>query len=128
MNAFCVFKMKTPKSHYASLQQTAVSISCVSYKGSILRAPPLANRPETRREQHVQRPGMHRSKMAVKIHGVGCREGRNSCDMSRIAPQKAPTRAFASTSAQTVVWARIFEKKMGSLQLVRSHSSSSNRI
>jgi hypothetical protein len=58
----------------------------------------------------------------------GCKYALVSSETSLSAAQKAPTRAFDSTSAQSVVCARIWEKKTGSLQLFRSHDSSSRRM
>ena len=73
---------------------------------------------------------MAQQKQPARIHG--CSEARSqalrSDETSRSADHTAPTRALASTVSQTLVWARILEKKTGSLQLLRSQSSSSRRM
>lgn len=58
----------------------------------------------------------------------GCTYAFASSETSLSAAQNAPTRALASTSAQTVVCARMLEKNTGSLQLFLSHNSFSRRI
>ena len=50
-------------------------------------------------------------------------EGR---DTSRNAAPQGPMRALASTSEQTLVWALMFERKTGSLQLLSIQASESS--
>jgi hypothetical protein len=80
------------------------------------------------RDAQIQQTGSNSTIAAANPTMYGCHVIRITSVTSLNAVQNAPIRALVSTSLHTTGCARIFEKKVGSLQFSNSHFSSSKRI